>query len=173
MRNLHYLISLIDSPHKEKCFNLLEKNLARFKRAWGSSSNHQAWEGGYIDHVTEVMNIATHIYDGMTKMRLLPFKLSDALLVLFLHDLEKPWKEEVHFQAKFERKKFRLAKIAEFDIQLTPEQLNAINYVEGENEDYSAGKRVMNELAAFCHMCDVASARIWHNQPKEVYGAGY
>jgi hypothetical protein len=56
----------------------------------GSTKNHQAWEGGYIDHITEVMNIAHWLYTSSP--RPLPFGLADALEVLFLHDLEKPWK---------------------------------------------------------------------------------
>ena len=46
------------------------------------------------------------------------------------------------------------------------EQWDALKYVEGEMGDYSARRRVMNPLAAFCHLCDVASARIWFDFPK-------
>ncbi len=87
-------------------------------------------------------------------------------MVLFLHDLEKPWKEDVDLKAKGKRAAFRLAKIAEYDIVLTQEQLNALKYVEGEGNDYRKDKRIMNEMAAFCHLCDVTSARIWYNEPK-------
>lgn len=166
MRNLHYLISLLDASSQEKCFRLVEDNLDRFQKAQGSSHNHQAWPGGYLDHVIEVMNIATYCYAGLSKMRKLPFRLEDALLVLFLHDLEKPWKAEMQFASKADRHTFRLAKIAEYGITLSLEQINALTYVEGENDNYSSERRVMNEMAAFCHMCDVASARIWHDFPK-------
>lgn len=45
-------------------------------------------------------------------------------------------------------------------------QRNALTYVEGEINDYSSQKRVMNELAAFCHKVDVWSARGWCDYPK-------
>lgn len=56
-----------------------------------------------------------------------------------------------------------MKKDKEYDIALTPQQENALRYVEGEGDDYSSERRVMNELAAFYHMCDVASARIFHS----------
>lgn len=164
MKCLEQLLILIDPLNKEQCYNLYYNNYERLTSAPGSSHNHQAWPGGYIDHIEGVMNIALNLYESLSKIRMLPFKVEDALLVLFLHDLEKPWKKDRHeFWTKYERKIFRANKIAEYGIILTPEQQNAILYVEGEGNDYKPDARVMNELAAFCHMCDVASARIWHD----------
>ena len=37
------------------------------------------------------MIIAAVLHKEFSSLRPLPFTLSDALLVLFLHDLEKPW----------------------------------------------------------------------------------
>jgi len=167
MLPLNEMIWLIESPNGDKCESLFGDNLVRFKEAWGSSNNHQAWPGGYLDHVTEVMNIAITLHASLSTMRPLPIKLSDALLVLFLHDLEKPWKKEMKFQTKSDRHGFRLTKIGEYGIVLNLEQLNALTYVEGENDSYRNDRRVMNELAAFCHLCDMTSARIWHDQPIE------
>src|SRR5262249_9207094 len=65
-----------------------------FWSARGSSHNHQAWAGGYAHHVREVMNVAVVLYDALGQLRPLPFSLSDALVVLFVHDLEKPWAYE-------------------------------------------------------------------------------
>lgn len=152
-------------PYRDECIKLLEDNLYRFETAWGSSHNHQAWEGGYLDHVVEVMTIAHTLYFSLLDIRSLPFKLSDAFLVLFLHDLEKPWKKELGLKTKAEKRKFREDKIKEYNIILTLEQQNALLYVEGEGDDYRSDKRVMNELATFCHICDVTSARIWHDEP--------
>jgi hypothetical protein len=38
------------------------------------------------------MNIAIELYKNLGSHRPLPFSLSDVLLILYLHDLEKPWK---------------------------------------------------------------------------------
>ena len=67
--------------------------------------------------------------------------------------------------SKEEAHAFRAAKLAEYGIVLTPEQQNGMQYVEGEFNDYTNRRRVMGPLAAFCHLCDVTSARIWFDCP--------
>lgn len=156
------MINMIDEPHRSACHKLYDDNVARFRDAKGSTHNHQAWEGGYHDHITEVMNICITLYP-IYKMRGLNFSLSDALLIMYLHDLEKPWRHES--MTKIERAFFRLLKIKEYGIVLNEQHQNALKYVEGENDDYSSKHRVMNELAAFCHIADISSSRIWHNFP--------
>lgn len=172
------LVSLIDEPNRGACVRLLDENRELFETARGSTHNHQTWDGGYIDHVTDGMNYARHLYAFDEAFgRPLPFSLSDAVLVFFLHDLEKPWRILVNAQGqasnrdglstKEEFKAFREAKLAEYGIVLTPEQMNGLTYVEGEYKDYSSKYRVMNELAAFCHKIDNWSARGWYDYPKE------
>jgi len=123
------------------------------------------------------MNYAYHLYDFDTTFgRPLPFSKSDALLIIYLHDLEKPWRIEVMedgtvrnrpgLDSKEAFKQFREDKLVEYGIVLTPAQLNGLTYVEGEIKDYSSTHRVMNELAAFCHKVDNWSARGWYAYPK-------
>jgi hypothetical protein len=40
------------------------------------------------------MNTAVILYHTFGQLRPMPFSLSDALVVLFVHDLEKPWAYE-------------------------------------------------------------------------------
>lgn len=177
-----------DSETYERIYT---ENAALFDKAQGSSHNHQAWEGGYISHVVEAMNIACQQYDWMARARKMPFKRSEALQVLWLHDIEKPWKYGPRDKAdawvqtavveatqdyrnlpvgtKEERKAFRAAIIKHYGIVLTPEQENALEYVEGvPDSKYTPGERTMGELAAFCHSCDILSARMWHDKGKDV-----
>jgi hypothetical protein len=170
------ILSSISGPNADVCLKILSDNLHLFETVQGSTHNHQAWVGGYIDHVTEVLNIAALLYTTMNESRPLPFTLSDALLVLFLHDLEKPWKYEVGpdgqlrhrsgQETKAQHHEFRVQKLQEYGVVLTEDQLNALKYVEGELTDYSNRERKMGPLGAFCHMCDVASSRIWFDYPK-------
>lgn len=170
-----YLLGWIDKPNRKACRCILRDYRKLFKKAQGSGHNHQAWPGGYLDHVAEVMNIAVILYRLFSSLRPLPFSLSDLLLVLFLHDLEKPWKYCVDrngnlqykpkMQAKAQQHAFREKKFKKYGIVLTPELENGLKYVEGEFNDYSKERRVMGELAALAHMCDVASARLWHAYP--------
>ncbi len=169
------LVLLIHEPQQTPVRQLVADHRQLFETVQGSANKHQAWPGGYVDHVCEVMNLAVQLDTVMRQLRPLPYSLSDALLVLFLHDSEKPWKYRLTAAGQAEiipeladksaQHKFRAAKLAEYGITLTEPQLNAMQYVEGEMGDYSPERRVMNELAAFCHMCDVASARVWHAYP--------
>lgn len=170
------LLQLIGEPNRAACERIWRENQTRFERSFGSTTNHQNWVGGYVDHIHEVMNWAVVLYATMSALRPLPFTLPDALLVLYLHDIEKPWKYELDpadgglkhvdgMLTEVEAHAFRDQKIVEYGVKLTSEQQNAMAYVHGEGSDYSSKRRVMNELAAFCHICDITSARIWYAYP--------
>lgn len=120
------------------------------------------------------MNIGLVFYNQLNLLRPLPFLLSDVLLVLFLHDIEKPWKYDFidgelrikpELVDKDNQRQFRNQKLEEYGIRLTSDQENAMKYVEGEYKDYSPDRRVMNPLAALCHLADVTSGRIWYEHP--------
>ena len=168
------LLQRVDQPYRSAFEQLLAAHGERFRLARGSSHNHQAWTGGYADHVREVMNIAVVLYDALRPLRPLPFSLSDALVVLFVHDLEKPWAYE-QVEGTWRRREgfkekahdFRLARLSEAGVVLSAELERAVFFVEGEGSHYSNRKRGMSPLAAFCHMCDVTSARLWHDYPKD------
>lgn len=174
-RTVEQLLDLLDEPNRSACLRLYRDNRVLFQQVPGSAHNHQAWEGGYHDHVQEVMNIAVFVYDGLRRFRWVPFSLSDLLLVLFLHDLEKPWKYErrgdgrLRFRRGMEHKedhrRFREAKLVEYGIVLNAMQKNGLEFVEGEIHDYSTYERRMSPLAAAAHMCDVCSARVWFDHP--------
>ena len=173
----YMLFHYVDEPAAEACRRIYFDNLKLFQQTRGSTHNHQTWDGGYIDHITDGMNYARHLYALDSALgRPLKFSLSDALVIFFLHDLEKPWRIAVSesgeaynrpgLDTKAAFKAFREAKLKEYGLELTPAQLNGLTYVEGELGDYSSERRVMNELAAFCHKVDVWSARQCFDYPK-------
>jgi hypothetical protein len=175
--DLTSLLALVDDKNRDHLWQIVLDNQDLFTRAAGSSHNHQAWEGGYLDHVREVMNLAAQLYSTLSKLRKLPFTLSQALEVMFLHDIEKPFKigktlvyAGISYEAtKLHRKQLRADLIARYEIKLTPEQENALEYVEGvPDSKYTPGERTMGELAAFCHSCDILSARLWFDKGKDV-----
>lgn len=172
------LIELIDEPNGRISRRMLDENRELFSRARGSSHNHQAWKGGYLAHLTETMNIATLLYVPLNEVRPLPFSLSDALLVLYLHDLEKPWRylsrddgtwimNPTLADKETQVRPFVEEKVNEYGFVLTSEHWNGLNYIEGEKNDYSPQKRRQGPLAAFAHLCDTWSARGWFDYPKE------
>lgn len=176
---LEQLLGMIEEPQRSVCQRILSDNFELFKTAKGSSQNHQAWLGGYWDHVVEAMNIAVRLYSAISETGRLgrsSFSLSEALVVLFMHDVEKPWKyvlssdgklvDNPQLASKDQRRAFRDLKIAEYGLVLNSRQQNALLYVEGEFTDYSSERRAMWPLAAFCHSCDVLSARLWPEYPR-------
>jgi hypothetical protein len=173
---LRTLLEMIDEPNRSACLRLYDAEHERFGRARGSTHNHQAWPGGYHDHIEDGLNYVVLFYraDAGTG-RAMPFTLSQALLAYYLHDLEKPWRfERVDGEwrntglmtTKKERSDFRWLKIAEWGISLDPDVRNAVQYAEGEGDDYRADKRVACELAGFVHVIDTYSARVRHDHPK-------
>ncbi len=172
---LEECINLIEEPNRTCSLRLLDDNLELFRKARGSKSNHQAWEGGYLDHITEGMNIGIKLYPLLDNLRKLPFTLSDVNLTFNLHDLEKPWKYKLNAAGQLEiipemqdRKNIKAfvdRKIIEYGFVLTEEHRNALKYAEGEVGDWTPGKRLMGPLAAFIHMCDNWSARGWFDYP--------
>ena len=179
--SLEELVAMINEPQGSICAGILDDHRELFQIASGSSHNHQAWAGGYWDHVTEVMNIAVLLYPTLNEARKLRacsgFTLSDALLVLFVHDIEKPWKYTLGVDGKLvdnpalsdkaARKAFRDFKLQEYGLELDVWHSNALLYVEGELDAYSDQQRAMWPLASFCHVCDVLSARLWPEFPRK------
>lgn len=175
---LNELMDMIEEPNGSICHRVFDANEELFRVARGSSHNHQAWERGYLDHLTEIMNIATVLYTPLYEARPLLFSLSDSLLVLYLHDLEKPWRyikqEEGLWMMNPELadketqvRPFVEQKIRNYGFVLTEDHWNGLKYVEGEKNDYSPTRRTQAPLAAFAHLCDTWSARGWFNFPAE------
>lgn len=150
-----------------------------FTAAPGSGHNHQAWPGGYADHLDEVFGIAAFFYRAcIDTTRQLAFSLDDVLLVLFLHDLEKPFKRvdkevldgipQQYLELLTDPHALQERVAADYDLALSDEQRTALRYIHGiPDEEYSKDDRVTNQLGAFCHICDYWSARGWHDQPKQ------
>src|SRR3989344_4819362 len=172
--SLEDLMNMINEPNRSCCIRLWSDNRELFEKAQGSIVKHQAWRGGYLQHLEECGNIAIQQYDWMSQTkRELPFSLSDALLVLCVHDLEKPFKQAglivgaVDASGMKNREvleRFKLEKLNEYNIVLTRHQSIALQHIEGEL-DYSLTEKLMNPLGAFCHSCDVLSARMWYDRP--------
>lgn len=169
MNQTHWLDEHIDLYLEGPALEAARKVLADpgVREAPGSSHNHQAWPGGYLDHVGDTIQIAHGLWIfGRTLPTFppVPFGLSTAALVLFVHDLEKPFKPIGGWRTKSERLLEKKRLIRNFGFDLSSDQWNAVEYCEGEGADYSSSKRVMGPLAAFCHVCDVMSARIWFDR---------
>jgi len=97
---------------------------------------------------------------------------------LFLHDIEKPYKQQYKEggfltddkgnKDQAATKIFRNKLISDSGFILTATQINAVNFAEGEEGNFYTNKsRSATPLAAFAHMCDHWSARGWHDYPSK------
>lgn len=188
--DLDAMLEMVDEPNRTICKRAVADNRTLFRQAAGSSYNHQAWAGGYWDHITEAMNIWLLLFASFESTgrlgQLEPeerFTRSDGLIVLFWHDIEKPWgfvlrdgKPVVGEHGRLERvpampdkaakRAFAEAKIREYGVVLNPSLRNALDYVEGiRDSDYSPFDRRMRPLAALCHASDMLSARAFYGFP--------
>src|SRR5262249_55361517 len=59
------LLKRVDQPYQSACQRLLAGHDGLFRSARGSSHNHQAWAGGYADHIREVMNLAVVQHESL------------------------------------------------------------------------------------------------------------
>ncbi len=60
------LLDVVEPVSRKKCYQMLIDNMERFEKAPGSSHNHQAWVGGYLDHIREVMHIGITFYSALS-----------------------------------------------------------------------------------------------------------
>lgn len=159
----------IDEPNRSAMRKLLHEEGERISRAPGSTHNHQTWPGGYVDHMIGMLEFAKATFISLKKEP--PFNFGDLVLVILLHDIEKPWKYVDHpagtrrsFASKQEMNDFIEELLTRFGFALGNTHRNALKYAHGEGEDYLPYQRVMNELGALLHISDVYSARIEYDR---------
>lgn len=165
MSTTREIISNIDDLRINAVLDFHNEYEPLMRIATGSSHNHQAWEGGYLDHIGECLDIAQKCYTALENIRKpLPFSFASAVLVLYFHDIEKIWKYTTG--KDIDKNDWYHNILPQRGIIFTDDELNALEYAHGEIHDHSKTERKMNELAAFCHSCDVLSARMWWNEGK-------
>lgn len=143
------------------------------KTAKGSKKKHQAWQGGYVDHLVECMMIGDMMYERFEWVRPLAFDFANVVKVLYFHDVEKIFKYGPYYlddldefeSATFEKKDwfYKEGLPERYNVVFTDEELNALTYIHGEKE-YGDEKQML-PLGAFCHACDCLSARMWFDHP--------
>lgn len=182
-KSLRDFLESMDDPRREALLKFYDDYEDIIHYAAGSSHNHQAWEGGYADHIAEVLRISELYHDAMSAVRPLSYSKEAAIMSLFFHDIEKPFRYGPEDSA--ECNKWRrlaeeagagyevwedlkwdiLAEIeAKYGFKLTADERNGIEYAHGEGSAHEKFRRVASPLASHVHICDTASARIWHDE---------
>lgn len=108
--SISQIIESLPTFHQVPINQFLVEHEEWLKLIPGSSGAHQNWDGGYLEHLTQMMNFAIRLYSILEKQI---FEISDCLVVLFWHDVEKMWKyapreHRINFESKQDRKKIPL-----------------------------------------------------------------
>lgn len=161
-------LNKLSEPNRSACIKLMNDHEERILKAPGSLHKHQAYIGGYLAHIYSCLTFSTLEYESLSRFEQPPFTWVSTILPLFLHDFEKPFKyvePKTDFLDEAAKLNFIKKLISDYGITLTEEQWNALIYIHGEGNQYNATTRVQLPLAAFCHNCDNASARIFPFSP--------
>lgn len=93
------LIDQTDERNQPIIRSIYHRFWTEISTAQGSSHNHQAWPGGYLEHIRQVNQFVALLYgswvdDGVFESLSIDerFTLGEALTVTTLHDIEKPFK---------------------------------------------------------------------------------
>jgi hypothetical protein len=181
-KSLRELLSAMDDPRRDIFLQIYDDYQDLFHVAAGSAWNHQAWHGGYADHIAECLRINEATYDTLDAIRKLEFSKASAAIVLFLHDIEKPFRYGPETDARcavwqnkisdrnnpeaWEDMKWEIIAFLEdkYGFTLSDEEINGLTYTHGEGSHHKKDERVASPLAAHVHHCDNTSARIWHHK---------
>jgi hypothetical protein len=151
-----YLWSIADS-RRGAILHFHHENIELFDVSAGSSYNHQAWRGGYRDHITQCLHIAEYLY----KMSVFPFLFDSVIVSIYFHDIEKLTRYSTG--ETIDKEEFLDKTLSEKGIVFSEEEQNALRFAHGEGDEYTKQGRTMLPLAAFTHVCDTISARIYHD----------
>lgn len=147
---------------------------ALIRDAKGSKSKHQDWPGGYVDHLVECLDIGDRMWSSLGEIRELPFDWTSVVKVLYFHDVEKIFKysdikppnQQVATDAVFAKDWFYVHWLKElYGVEFSEDERNALDNIHGE-KTYDEF-RVCGRLGAFCHCCDMLSARMWYDKPSK------
>lgn len=162
--NLETILESLEDPRRGAIIEFHEEFRTKIHKAKGSSFNHQAWEGGYADHITDAIRIAETLLSSLELIRPTKVNIASAIIVVYFHDIEKMWKYTDG--TKIDKEEWYTSILPSRGIEFTEEELNALRYTHGEGDDYRKDKRIMNPLAAICHAADNLSARLWPDDGK-------
>lgn len=178
-QNLSSLLNSINDNRKSVVLTIYNNYHDLIHTAQGSTIKHQAWSGGYADHIYWCLRINNLTYTALNDhLEELPFKKDSATIVLFFHDIEKIFKygDTKHNDVKKWHQLYNhlkcwdkvkwciLTEMQErYGFSFTQDELNALKYTHGEGDDYSPTANIASPLAAHVHHCDNASARIYAN----------
>jgi hypothetical protein len=181
---INLLNQISDPGLREKLLTMhraLQKDICFYPAA---IYHHHAWEGGYGDHVAQVMAMGLKLYDLMPPEAQAQFSRDDVLLVAYVHDLDKLLryqKTESDWKLKqgkvweirnglpgYDEAPKVIAMCAQHGILLEDKHLEAIcHHHGGFSLSTMAGQQTeMTVFSTLIHSADMFSAHVWGARPK-------
>ena len=171
--NLHQIIQLVNQPTRDAIIDAYIQNAELIAQTPGARIKHQAWDGGYLDHVVYSINYGIALHNFHKELGFRPgHNEGDIAVVMLLHDFGKVVRYrkcgdgwgyvENPDQAEHD---FFDSILESHDFQLTDNQKNALEFVHGEGSKYTPKGRLMLPLATVCHQADVWNARFSPDNP--------
>jgi len=158
---------------KKKMLKLFDDYEEKLRANPAAIKFHHAYEGGLYDHTKEVIEIALDIFELYKGRFIREVKKDDIILTAFSHDLEKTNKyrrntnqatllQGQDFAYNFNKIDMNdtaeiVSILAEYDIEITPERLNAWTFAHG---GWSVDKGKLLPLATILHAADMISIAI-------------
>jgi len=163
----------IEDYNNFKCINLLDYILDKYPNPTGTIYDDNSYESDYYKHMSDILDYASKMFKHLLLKVKLEFSLSDAILVLFLHDIVTTIKytpvltktgvidengmieEEIYEYETASYDEIIEILINKFNIKLTEEHKLVLKHIHGEGEDYRKNKKILSPLSAFCHSCEL------------------
>lgn len=131
-KELDWLIVQIDEPNQTGIRNLYTEYYERVALSRGSKTKHQYWSGGYLDHICMMGTYGYKVYCLEEHFYPNEFSSSDVVLIILLHDLEKPFAyvdPKQTFRTDKDKYSFILGMCKSYTITLTEAHKNALKYI--------------------------------------------
>ncbi len=165
------MIALLDEDMQGPVYDFFVNYYKGFTEARGSRVKHHARVGGLRHHLLQMATLYSILYSIFSLLVAhRDYTISDGIVVIFLHDIEKLLKYTDQNDLDFYKGQYQSdprimlqGVVREFQIPLLPKHWDALKYIHGEGADYDPNRRVMSAFGALCHCADILSARIGHD----------
>ena len=88
--DLHQIVQLVEMPNKVAVIDAYVQNAEKIAITPGARKKHQAWNGGYLDHVVYATNFGIKLHGTNKELGFKPdHNEGDISLVMLLHDFGK------------------------------------------------------------------------------------
>lgn len=153
------VLDKIEDPRKEQIISFYEAHKEELTVAKGSKALYQVWPGGYADHVSQSIQLATRILPSVEDFGKQAFTLGQAQVVLAFMGIDHLFKYgRVAGAENFDRENFLSCTLKDkWNVCFTNDEKNALRFGNAANACAVPYDREVGSLAAFVRSVDLLS----------------